>query len=136
MKTWTRNILQKKLLQIYVKIHIWFDVDLYFYCDTQTCSVSTTSSIILAFLQKKKFFALDYLSALWFVRIKNSLKTQKYENHLNDILGCLINQFLHELNDMNLFLQCNKLKNYKTCWKYCKISVFSKKDNFWAKIQT
>ena len=50
-------------------------------------------------------------TTLWFVRIENSLKTQKYENHLNDILGCLFNQFLHELNDMNLFLQCNKLKN-------------------------
>ena len=38
--------------------------------------------------------------SLWFVRIKNSLKTQKYENRLNDILGCLFNQFLHELNGM------------------------------------
>ena len=36
--------------------------------------------------------------SLWFVRIKNSLKTQKYQNHLYDILGCLFNQFLHELN--------------------------------------
>ena len=58
---------------------------------------------------KKKFWIL--IPSLWAVIVKNSLKTQKYENHLNDILGCLINQFLHELNDMNLFLQCNKLKN-------------------------
>ena len=49
--------------------------------------------------------------ALWFVRIENSLKTQKYENHLNDILGCLFNQFLHELNDIELFLQYSRLKN-------------------------
>ena len=79
-------------------------------------------------------YSLTYQrGSLWFVRIKNSLKTQKYENHLNDILGCLINQFLHELNDMNLFLQCNKLKNQKTCWKYCKISVFFKKRQFLGK---
>ena len=50
-------------------------------------------------------------TALWFVRIGNSLKTQKYENHLNDILGCLFNQFLHELNDIELFLQHTRLKN-------------------------
>ena len=49
--------------------------------------------------------------ALWFVRIKNSLKTQKYQNHLYDILGCLFNQFLHELNDIELFLQHTRLKN-------------------------
>ena len=51
------------------------------------------------------------LFTLWFVRIENSLKTQKYENHLNDILGCLFNQFLHELNDIELFLQYSRLKN-------------------------
>ena len=51
------------------------------------------------------------ISSLWFVRIENSLKTQKYENHLNDILGCLFNQFLHELNDIELFLQYSRLKN-------------------------
>ena len=51
------------------------------------------------------------LTPLWFVRIENSLKTQKYENHLNDILGCLFNQFLHELNDIELFLQHTRLKN-------------------------
>ena len=50
-------------------------------------------------------------TSLWFVRIENSLKTQKYQNHLNDILGCLFNQFLHELNDIELFLQHTRLKN-------------------------
>ena len=53
----------------------------------------------------------DFPNALWFVRIKNSLKTQKYQNHLYDILGCLFNQFLHELNDIELFLQHTRLKN-------------------------
>ena len=52
-----------------------------------------------------------FTTTLWFVRIENSLKTQKYENHLNDILGCLFNQFLHELNDIELFLQYSRLKN-------------------------
>ena len=55
--------------------------------------------------------SVQWVLALWFVRIKNSLKTQKYENHLNDILGCLFNQFLHELNDIELFLQYSRLKN-------------------------
>ena len=74
-----------------------------------------------------------YGSTLWFVRIKNSLKTQKYQNHLYDILGCLFNQFLHELNDIELFLQHTRLKNQKTCWKYCKITVFFQKRQFLGK---
>ena len=63
------------------------------------------------FLVLKSVFSEIRDRTLWFVRIENSLKTQKYENHLNDILGCLFNQFLHELNDIELFLQYSRLKN-------------------------
>ena len=80
--------------------------------------MSSIASLVF-FSAKKNYLEYFYFTclhaksicSLWFVRIENSLKTQKYENHLIDILGCLFNQFLHELNDIELFLQYSRLKN-------------------------